>query len=505
RPDDQGTYTVRATNPVGSDETTCKLTIRPVASIDTRPFVQPEHFAQLELKAPPPTKEDMKQMEAPKVVVPLKGVQVNEGSPVLLQATIVGKPTPNFVWLKDGAPLAASNRLRTRYDIGTKQVLLQIDDVRPQDIGEYVVIATNPAGQDSTICSLNVLPDKTVVDERPFVPQDKFRNLEAPEGKGPRRIEIIPGVDVQPFVSPEKFHKLDHVPPSERPERELAEPKRAPRVISPLTNCELEELMPVLLTTTIDAGVPMASFTWYKNNQPLLEGNRFTTKYDILTKVLTLQVLAARPDDQGTYTVRATNPSGTDETTAKLTIRPVASIDTRPFVQPEHFAQLEVKAPPPTKEDMEKMEPPKVIVPLKPIQVNEGSPILLQATITGKPRPKFVWLKDNVPLAASNRLRTRYDIGTKQVLLQIDDVRPQDTGDYHVIATNPAGEDSTICSVNVIPDKTVVDERPFVPQDKFRNLEHPEGKGRRPLEIIPGVDIQPFVSPEKFLKLDHVP
>ncbi|CAF0971766.1 unnamed protein product [Rotaria sordida] len=505
RPDDQGTYTVRATNPVGTDETTCKLTIRPVASIDTRPFVQPEHFAQLELKAPPPTKEDMKQMEAPKVVVPLKGVQVNEGSPVLLQATIVGKPTPNFVWLKDGAPLAASNRLRTRYDIGTKQVLLQIDDVRPQDIGEYVVIATNPAGQDSTICSLNVLPDKTVVDERPFVPQDKFRNLEAPEGKGPRRIEIIPGVDVQPFVSPEKFHKLDHVPPSERPERELAEPKRAPRVISPLTNCELEELMPVLLTTTIDAGVPMASFTWYKNNQPLLEGNRFTTKYDILTKVLTLQVLAARPDDQGTYTVRATNPSGTDETTAKLTIRPVASIDTRPFVQPEHFAQLEVKAPPPTKEDMEKMEPPKVIVPLKPIQVNEGSPILLQATITGKPRPKFVWLKDNVPLAASNRLRTRYDIGTKQVLLQIDDVRPQDTGDYHVIATNPAGEDSTICSVNVIPDKTVVDERPFVPQDKFRNLEHPEAKGRRPLEIIPGVDIQPFVPPEKFLKLDHVP
>ncbi|CAF4355537.1 unnamed protein product, partial [Rotaria sordida] len=93
----------------------------------------------------------------------------------------------------------------------------------------------------------------------PFVPQDKFRNLEHPEAKGRRPLEIIPGVDIQPFVPPEKFLKLDHVPPSERPERELAEPKRAPRVISPLTNCELEELMPVLLTTTIDAGVPMAS------------------------------------------------------------------------------------------------------------------------------------------------------------------------------------------------------------------------------------------------------
>ncbi|CAF4689160.1 unnamed protein product, partial [Rotaria sp. Silwood2] len=332
----------------------------------------------------------------------------------------------------------------------------------------------------------------------------KFRSLEAPEGKGPRPLEIVPGVDIQPFVSPDKFRKLDHVEPLAKEIEEVPEPKRAPRVIVPLVNCDLEELMPVILTTTIDAGVPMATFTWYKNNKPLLEGNRFTTKYDILTKVLTLQVLAARPDDQGTYTVRATNPSGSDEATCKLTIRPVASIDTRPFVQPERFAQLELQAPAPTKEDMEHMEAPKVIVPLKPVQVHEGAPVLLQAKIVGKPTPNFVWLKDNAPLAASNRLRTRYDIGTKQVLLQIDDVRPHDTGEYHVIATNPVGEDSTICAVNVVPDKPGVDDRAFVPQDKFRNLDAPEGKGRRPLEIIPGVDIQPFVPPEKFRKLDHV-
>ena len=37
----------------------------------------------------------MQQMEAPKVITPLQSVQVNEGSPVLLQATIVGKPRPN--------------------------------------------------------------------------------------------------------------------------------------------------------------------------------------------------------------------------------------------------------------------------------------------------------------------------------------------------------------------------------------------------------------------------
>jgi hypothetical protein len=36
----------------------------------------------------------MQQKQPPKVVVPLESVQANEGSPVLLQATVVGKPTP---------------------------------------------------------------------------------------------------------------------------------------------------------------------------------------------------------------------------------------------------------------------------------------------------------------------------------------------------------------------------------------------------------------------------
>ena len=124
-----------------------------------------------------------------------------------------------------------------------------------------------------------------------------------------------------------------------------------------------------------------------KNGQPLVEGNRFKTKYDVPTKTLTLQILAARPEDQGTYTVRATNPSGSDETTCKLTIRPVASVDTRPFIQPEQFAPLEVKAPIPKKEDMKQMQPPKVVVPLQNEEVKEGAPVLLQATIVGKPTP----------------------------------------------------------------------------------------------------------------------
>ncbi len=92
------------------------------------------------------------------------------------------------------------------------------------------------------------------------MPTDKFRNLERPQGPDRRPLEIVPGVDNQPFVSPDKFNKLNQVPPMARTEEgEVLEEKRPPRVIQPLSNVDLEELMPVLLTTTIDAGSPMAT------------------------------------------------------------------------------------------------------------------------------------------------------------------------------------------------------------------------------------------------------
>ncbi len=89
-PVDQGVYTVRVTNPVGKDETSAKLTIRPATSTGQ----QPNEVGPLEIKAPPPTKEEMQQIQPPKVVIPLENAEVTEGSPVLLKATIVGKPTP---------------------------------------------------------------------------------------------------------------------------------------------------------------------------------------------------------------------------------------------------------------------------------------------------------------------------------------------------------------------------------------------------------------------------
>jgi len=201
-----------------------------------------------------------------------------------------------------------------------------------------------------------------------------------------------------------------------------------------------------------------------KNGQPLNEGPRYTTTYDVPSKVLTMEIVTPRPDDQGTYTLQAVNPSGKVETTAKLTIQPPK--------QPKDDKPLEVKAPQPTKEDLTQQQPPKVVVPLKEEQVEENSPVLLKATITGKPTPDFTWFKDNKPLTPSNRLRSRYDAPTQQILLQIDNVRPEDAGQYTVLAKNPVGQDQTGAKLTIAPQK-------------------PTEEDQKPLNIVPGVDVQP--------------
>jgi hypothetical protein len=213
-----------------------------------------------------------------------------------------------------------------------------------------------------------------------------------------------------------------------------------------------------------------------KNGQPLVEANRFTTKYDIPTKVLTLQILASRPDDQGVYTARATNPVGSDETSCKLTVRPVSSVDSRPFVGPEHFGPLEHR--PVTGHDVndenQLLRPPKVLVPMNNVRLQESQPILLKSIIdAGYPMGTFTWLKDGRPIPESNRYRANFDINTRTATLLIDSARPAtDTGPYTVHVVNPVGKDQT--TGNVLVDGTpAVDERPFIEPSKFGKLEGP--------------------------------
>jgi hypothetical protein len=96
-------------------------------------------------------------------------------------------------------------------------------------------------------------------------------------------------------------------------------------------------------------------------------------------------------NDAGAYTAFAENPAGTANTTSRLTILPVSTIDTTPIVNPDAFRYL--NTPPtqssrPQDDEMGKIHPPKVIIPLKDIRVNEDQPVSFMTKIIGYPIPK---------------------------------------------------------------------------------------------------------------------
>lgn len=105
---------------------------------------------------------------------------------------------------------------------------------------------------------------------------------------------------------------------------------------------------------------------------------------------MTLKINEGLMSDVGTYLALAENEVGADQTSGTVFLKETPNIDSTPMVNPEAFRYLEhptsERAPP--KEDSELKYPPKVIVPLSNVKLEEGQSVLLACKIEGQPRPK---------------------------------------------------------------------------------------------------------------------
>jgi hypothetical protein len=128
-----------------------------------------------------------------------------------------------LVWFKNSVVLPASTRYETDYNYNTCIAVLKITNALKSDIGEYLVNAHNPVGQDSTKCILFV--------------------------------DILPNVDETPLINPEAFKFLD-APPIKAPinDNDDEEEKQRyfpPRVIVPLPDTQIKEGQNIQLACTI--------------------------------------------------------------------------------------------------------------------------------------------------------------------------------------------------------------------------------------------------------------
>lgn len=99
----------------------------------------------------------------------------------------------------------------------------------------------------------------------------------------------------------------------------------------------------------------------------------------------------------------------------------------------------------------EPIQPPIFIEHLKPQEVRQGSTLKLSCRLSELPSSELKWFKDNVPLEMDSRktITTNNDYCT----LMISGVKPQDEGEYKLVATNNNGQCE--CSASVLVNESI--------------------------------------------------
>ncbi|XP_004688211.1 PREDICTED: hemicentin-1 [Condylura cristata] len=163
-------------------------------------------------------------------------------------------------------------------------------------------------------------------------------------------------------------------------------------------------------------GLPIPAITWYKDGRPVISSSQ--TLY--IDKGQFLQIPRAQVSDSGTYTCHVTNVAGTAEKSFHVDI----------YVPPVIDGNL--------------------AVPLQK-QVVIAHSLTLECKAAGNPPPILTWLKDGVPMKASDNIRI--EAGGKK--LEIISALESDHGQYVCVATSVAGEKEIKYEVDILVPPTI--------------------------------------------------
>ncbi|XP_043525681.1 uncharacterized protein LOC122536948 isoform X2 [Frieseomelitta varia] len=407
---------------------------------------------------------------APEFTVPLHDATVQEGEKFTFQCNLVGQPTPEVVWYKDGISILNNPDYLTTYIHGV--CTLTIEETFAEDSAKYTCRAFNIAGSAETSATLTV--KEIAPEEQPSPPvfvKELIASMAA-EGSSHRMECIVEGNplptvqwfknDVNIDNSPDyvitynngeavlKFeevfledkatytckaaNRLGQASTSAFLDVEPAEfTTEKPYFVTPLSNAMARAGQRVKLECEAK-GNPMPTLTWYHDGKPVEETMNIKTQTDAGRTSLVIAEAFAK--DAGCYTVVAKNNAGEATVSCNVSVKGRLPHET----SDSEFAGSD-------------MEPvvPKIQMPLKDLKVQEGLSVRLDCVIVGQPEPEaqVIWYHDDQPVKESADFQLLFQ-GDKCSLV-IHEALLDDAGVYKVVAINSGGEASSQCTLTVTP------------------------------------------------------
>ncbi|CAH1801844.1 unnamed protein product [Owenia fusiformis] len=320
-PDDNGKYTCIAKNSVGEALTMCTLKV-------------------------------LAQEVAPKFIEELLDQTVDDGANVTFSCKVEANPPPTIIWRHNDKLIKSNADFKQTFS--QNEAKMVVNEVFPDDNGDYTCIARNSAGEASTMCTLRVLEDK------PSIPEviEKLKNTSFKDGQIDATLQCVLSSSMTPSIMWYKNNKF--LKPSEDfqqtykdgvaklvisevfPEdagtyecvamanNEEASTKckvnvteitirkiEAPKFTKYLSDIEVKDGDSVTLKCQLTAGNG-TEVKWYKDGKVLRSSKDFKQTY--IDDVAKLAIDEVFEDDTGKYRCFAKNESGQDETTCTMTV-----------------------------------------------------------------------------------------------------------------------------------------------------------------------------------------
>ncbi|NWT15620.1 HMCN1 protein, partial [Vireo altiloquus] len=354
--------------------------------------------------------------------------------PVSLFCEVTGNPFPVISWYKDDIQVVESSALQILHNGKILKLLKAATD----DAGQYSCKAINVAGSSEKLFNLHILVPPSVIGadtpgEATVILNQEIRlecratGFPVPDihwfkdGKplflGDPNVELLDRDQVLHIKSARRVDKGRYqCSATNTAGKQVKEVRLIVHVPPSIKGGNITTEVSVLLNNLIyleceTKGIPVPTITWYKDGQRVISSPQAL----YVDRGQFLQIPRAQVSDSAQYSCRVSSAAGAAE----------------------KLFRVDVYVPPVIEGGAGTAQSRQVVA---------GNSLTLDCKAAGNPPPLLTWLKDRVPVKASDKLRVL--AGGKQ--LEILNTVEADRGQYWCVATSIAGEQEIKYDVEIL-------------------------------------------------------